>query len=165
MTTFLDFIENEDSAAVSPPSVAEASVVPAVETTGQLSTREEEINSQLRELENELLAQSLGQVRDGLAWPEVAKELDPKDETEIPEEWVQQLGKKKAREKFRVARANILPAKDAPMGLKQSVQLATGIIKARAHEKTGPKILNINLVEMPQMVVQYPETEVKDRKG
>ncbi len=42
--------------------------------------------------------------------------------------------------------------------------MATGIIKARAHEKSGPKILNMNLVEMPLVQINFPETEVKDRK-
>jgi hypothetical protein len=42
--------------------------------------------------------------------------------------------------------------------------VVTGIIKARAHEKTGPKILNMNLVEMPLIQINFPETEVKDRK-
>lgn len=161
-----DLLEEDSAAGLSPPlPVAEASVVPAAVPTGQLQpTREELVNEQLRELENELLTQSLEQIRDAQAWPEVAKELDPKDESEIPEEWVRQHGKKKAKEKFRVARASLLSQKDAPVGLKQSVQVATGIIKARAHEKTGPKILNLQLVEMPQVIVQYPETEVKDRK-
>jgi hypothetical protein len=184
VTTFLEYVEDSADPDVPPHVEVLASVVPAPQATGlylpretgtasvvpssgesgQALTREELINEQLRELENELLAQSLEQIRDAQAWPEVAVELDPKDENEIPKDWVEKHGKKKAKEKFRVARASMMSQKDAPVGLKQNIQLATGIIKARAHEKTGPKILNINLVEMPHVTVQFPETEVKDRK-
>jgi len=167
MPSFLEFIEDSDSAAGSPPPV-KGDVAPVVQVTGHLLkpsevplTREEIINGQLRELENEILVQNLEQIQHAQSWPEVAKELDPKDEADIPEEWVKTHGKKKAKEKFRVARAAMMSQKEAPVGLKQAVQVATGIIKARSHEKTGPRILNLNLVEMPQVVIQYPETEVK----
>jgi hypothetical protein len=170
--SFLEFIEDSDSAtaAAVPPSAAvvKGSVVPAVQATGHLVkpseaplTKEEIINGQLRELENEILVQNLEQIQHAQAWPEVAPELDPKDDSLIPEDWVKKHGPKKAKEKYRVARAALLPNKEAPVGLSQAVKVATGIIKARANEKSGPKILNLNLVEMPQVIIQYPETEVK----
>ncbi len=62
MSTLLDLLEDSDSmTAVSPPpAVVEASVVPAVVNTGQLLTREEEIDSHLRELENSILMKAPG---------------------------------------------------------------------------------------------------------
>ncbi len=164
MSTFLDLVDPDSEAVVSPPSTAsEASVVPAAVNTGQL-TREEQVDSYLREIENNILQKGLEQIEAGFSWPEIAEELDPKDESAIPADWVQKHGMKKAKELYRIARASTMSSKDAPVGLKQNVQVVTGIIKARAHEKTGPKILNMNLVEMPLIQINFPETEVKERK-
>lgn len=161
MSTLLDLLEEDSATAVSPPlPVVEASVVPAAVNTGQL-TREEQIDSALRELENSILQKSLEQIEAGISWPKVAPELG--EEEDVPEEFKKRYGDK-ALENYRVARANLMSAKNAPVGLKQNVAVATGIIKARAHEKSGPKILNMNLVEMPLVQINFPETEVKDRK-
>lgn len=170
MPSFLEFIDSDSATAAvgpSPPTTAvvKGDVAPVVQATGHLVskelTREEIINGQLRDLENEILVQSLEQIQHAQSWPEVAKELDPKDEADIPEDMVKKHGKEKAKKVFRVARAAMLPNKEAPVGLTLAAKVATGIIKARSNEKTGPKILNLNLVEMPQVVIQYPETEVK----
>lgn len=152
--SFID--ELEDAPLVVPPSDVE--VVPA--TKAHL-THEEEVESNLRDMENTLLEQALTQIGASQKWPEIAKELDPKDEADIPEEWIAEFGKKKAKEMYRVARAAMMPNADAPIGLKQQVLLATGIIKARSGEKRGPKILNMTLVEMPNVQVVFPEKEVK----
>jgi hypothetical protein len=176
----LDFLEedSEDSAVVVPPSdvevvatplsAASKSVVPTPQSTGQLIpapkstlTQEEQVQSALRELENEILQESLEHISHAQAWAEIAKELDPKDEAEIPEEWIAKYGEKVAKKRYRIARAATMKSADAPVALKENARVAIGILKARAHEKTGPRILNLSLVEMPNAIIQFPEQEVK----
>lgn len=172
--SFLDILEEgsvvvppNDVEVVYPPSSTSESVAPAQQITGPRKgqlTKEEEIESNLREMENDLLAEAMKMIQASQQWPKIAKELDPKNPDDIPKEWVEKFGEQGAKEVYRVARAAMMNNADAPTGLKQQVLLATGIMKARAGEKRGPKILNLSLVEMPNVTVNFPETEVKDSK-
>lgn len=159
----LDFLEEDSAASTSPPPLVEVltSVVPAPQVTGQLLTREEQVDSHLRELENNLLENALTQLNAAQKWAEVLVELDPEDVKQIPQKWIDELGEEKAREQYRIARAASMPSAKAPAQVKENAKLAVGILKARAHEKTGPRILNLNLVEMPNVVLKFPEQEVK----
>jgi|GEM_PF-4792337 len=111
----------------------------------------------LRSVEDELYKESLQVTRDTMAF----REIEPSAE-EPPEEWIENLGKKEAWRRFRVAQAAWLNSKEYPVGIKMGMQVASNIIRARATEKTAPK-LAVNVVTLTQVGTgQYPKQEVDE---
>lgn len=98
-------------------------------------------------MRDELLAESLGVIRDAMRFrdidPEFAKEIE-KD----PAFWdmEDELGAKDAKKAYRVAQYASMTAADAPIGLKLATNIAVGIMKANAAEKGGTHVLNVNKV-------------------
>ncbi len=112
----------------------------------------------LRELEDELLTQSLGVVGAAMDFAEI----DPKKPKEMPEVW-KDLPPEEAIKKLRIAQYALLPKKEAPTALDIATKLGVSIIKARAVEKAGPRDIAIDTIQIvaPQ---QYPELEVRERE-
>lgn len=106
---------------------------------------------QIKLAEDRVLAQSLD-ILEGLMDFSVLG-FDDKgqvDENSIPFEWRLLSDHEKAR-KIRLARFGMLPSADIPHGAKFAHATAMGIIKARAHEKSGPKTLNLEVSTFPTL--------------
>lgn len=103
----------------------------------------------LRAAEDRVLKQSLD-VLEGLV-NFSALGFDEKgqlDENQIPFEWNLLSDAEKAR-KIRLARYGCLPSADIPHGAKLAHATAMGIIKARATEKSGSRVLNLEISSFP----------------
>jgi hypothetical protein len=85
------------------------------------------------------------------------------DAKEPPREWVKELGKKQAWERFRLSQFALMSKKDAPVGLFLASATHASITKARATEKGGTRTLNMISVQMPAPP-EYPRIEVAERK-
>lgn len=70
------------------------------------------------------------------------------DENRLPEAWSRLTIDEKAR-KIRLARYGCLPSSDIPHGAKLAHATMIGIIRARAQEKSGTKILNLEVSTFP----------------
>lgn len=67
-----------------------------------------------------------------------------------------------AEKAYRLAAAGWMSAADAPVGIKNAMNIAIGIMKANAAEKGGSKVLNIAKVEIAAGAVpQFEEIEVE----
>jgi hypothetical protein len=109
----------------------------------------------LRAMEDRLLNESLSVVADALKFAHLPEDA----EGPLPE-WVDEVGVEAAERRFRVAKAAQQPAAKAPMGIRLAANLAVGIIKARATEKTGDKTMNIAVIQMPAPQ-EYPKQLVE----
>lgn len=88
--------------------------------------------------------------------------IDPEWEAPPPE-WIAALGQQRALERFRLAKYALASSKDAPVGLKLAAATHASITKARATEKSGDRVFNMTLVQMPASAVVYPEIEEKEK--
>lgn len=117
-------------------------IVP-VEVLPAKRTKAEERSIELRNMEDELLQQSMKVVQDTLRF----RDIDPTQE-EPPMEWRLAFGYEEAKKMHTIARAAWLPAKDAPIGLKYATQMGLGIIKARSVERAAPQNLAVQIIQM-----------------
>ncbi len=83
------------------------------------------------------------------------------DENQLPFEWRMLSDQEKAR-KIRLARYGCLPTADIPHGAKLAHATAIGIIKARAHEKSGAKTLNLEVSTFPALAPLEQDKEAID---
>lgn len=114
---------------------------------------------QLRAAEDKLLGQCLDIVEGLVDFSALGfDERGNLDENQLPFEWGLLSPSEKAR-KIRLARYGCLPSADVPHGAKVAHATAMGIIKARATEKSGTKILNLEVSAFP---APAPITENKD---
>lgn len=116
----------------------------------------------LRSLEDDLLLEAT-QVIQGANYFYKLSDEDIKNDSPPPG-WVKELGEEAAKERFRLAKYALMSAKDAPVGMKMALQVQGSITKARATEKMGSRVMNVQIVRMPEAIVDYPELEVGDRK-
>lgn len=122
----------------------------------------------LKNIEEELLVASLTTMRDVDRFKEIP--IIPVDDCAIPKHWIEECGLDKARERYRVAYAGNMSAKDAPVALKIDMAMAVGIVKARAMSEAGPRVMNATLIQInpdprtdPTVQVrQYPRKEIID---
>lgn len=70
------------------------------------------------------------------------------DEAGLPASWSFLTPEEKAR-KIRLAGYGCLPSGDVPFGVKAAFSTAVGIIKARATENSGTKVLNLEVSTFP----------------
>lgn len=117
---------------------------------------------QIKAAEDRVLAQSLD-ILEGLMDFSLLgfDETGQVDERSIPFEWRLLSDHEKAR-KIRLARFGALPSADIPHGAKLAHATAMGIIKARAHEKSGPKTLNLEVSTFPTLAPLEPEKDSID---
>jgi len=114
---------------------------------------------QLGEIEQQLLDRSVEVLDGALAFTEL--ELGAGGEVFMPPEWVEKYGAEAANRRFVAAKAAMLSAKEAPVGIMVAKSLATGIIKARSIQKGGSVSVNVAvLVQQPQ--ADYPVIQVKE---
>lgn len=117
---------------------------------------------QLRAAEDRVLKQSL-EVVEGIVDFAVLgfDEMGQVDENQIPFEWHLLSDQEKAR-KIRLARYGMMPSGDIPHGAKLAHATAMGIIKARATEKGGTKVLNLEISTFPALAPLEKEKEALD---
>lgn len=148
---------------LSGPAAVDAEVVSSKPTSlvappAQAATRhvEERRERSIRSLESDLLEKSLTVAMDSMR----AFEISP-DQEEPPEAWVKELGVKGAVERLRTAKMSLLSKKEAPVAIDVAKTVAMGIIRARSVEKTGPKVLNVQFVNLPTAVLpKIPELDL-----
>lgn len=92
-------------------------------------------------------------------------ELGFDDETgevdSVPFEW-EGLSEEEKKKKIRLAKAGWMPSADVPHGVKMAHATVLGIIKAKATEKAGTKVLNIESITFPSPAQKPEEFEVID---
>lgn len=117
---------------------------------------------QLRAAEDKVLKQCLDVVEGVVDFAQLGfDEKGNVDENQIPFEWHLLSDSEKAR-KIRLARYGMMPSGDIPHGAKLAHATAMGIIKARATEKTGTKILNLEVSTFPQLAPLEQPKELVD---
>ncbi len=121
----------------------------------------EKPEDELRKLQDELFRSSLEVSTDAMKFSEVDPAAERAEDDPIFLEWVKSFGRKRAERKYRVARAGWMAKKDAPVGILESTSMAVGIMKARAVEKGGARILNVGTVNMYAEIPTQPEKEVE----
>lgn len=103
----------------------------------------------LRAAEDRVLKQSLDIIEGLIDFSALGfDEKGQVDENQLPFEWGLLSDAEKAR-KIRLARYGCLPSADIPHGAKLAHATAMGIIKSRATEKSGARILNLELSSFP----------------
>lgn len=113
----------------------------------------------LRAAEDKLLHQCLGIVESSLDFASLGfDESGQVDETQLPAAWAFLSDEEKAR-KIRLAKYACLPTKDVPHGVKMANEMLIGIIRARAQENSGTKVLNLEVSTFPapSPVTQDPD--------
>lgn len=98
---------------------------------------------ELRRVEDQLLVEHMKILRDVAR----AREIDPAADT-YPLEWLDEMSEVEAQRTFRLAQAAWCPPKTAPVLFKLSAQVATGILKAKAAERSEPRALNLQIIQM-----------------
>lgn len=127
---------------------------PVTQVISKRQKSEEERLKAIRGLENELLEECVSVSRDTLR----AKEIDINAEGP-PDEWIAEMGLERATEAFRCAQAGWSTKKNAPIFVQIAASLGVGIMKSRATEKTGTRVLNATFVQFPvnaQPATPYP---------
>jgi hypothetical protein len=160
--SFLDLLEETpveagttaDAALSFPPAAAGAVVVPAPAGLSSRKSADDLAQEGLRAIEDSLYEQSAEVVSDALRFAEL-------DEGNMPPEWLEKHGAARAEKMARTAQMASLPSKEAPVGLQIAQKTHAAISKARAAAGTGPKVLNMTLVQMPGANVVFPEKELK----
>lgn len=125
-------------------------------------TREGEVRDQLAALRDDLYARAVRGLHGILRWSEV----DPAADT-LPEGWLEEYGydEKRAWSAFRMAQAAHQSTRDAPAGLKLTVDLYRGLETARAQEQIGvPRVaVQVNIgAPPPALPEKVVEKDVDD---
>lgn len=115
---------------------------------------------QLRAMEDELYEEAASILRDAMRFADVEMAVPEGETLQVPKEWGREMSPERAKKALRIAASAWMSAKDAPVALKLAAQTVTGVIKARATEKQGPRQLNVTFVKMVGAPQQFPELEV-----
>lgn len=113
----------------------------------------------LRAAEDRVLKQSLDVLEGVIGFAELGfDEKGQVDENQLPFEWLE-LSEAERRRRVRLARFGMMNTADIPHGAKMAHAAAVGIIKSRAQEKSGTRILNLELstFPMPAPLEQQPD--------
>ena len=111
----------------------------------------------LRAAEDKLLDQCIKTVEGILDFSALGfDETGKVDENQLPIEWSLLTPSEKAR-KIRLAKYGCLPSADIPHGAKMAHQTLVGIIKARATENSGTRILNLEVSTFPAPAPLAPD--------
>ena len=124
--------------------------------------REELPKDMLRAAEDRVLKQALDTIEGLLDFSALG--YDDKgqlDENQIPFEWKLLDDHEKAR-KIRLARYGCMSTADIPHGAKLAYSAAIGIIKARATEKSGTRVLNLEVSSFPALAPLKSDQDVVD---
>lgn len=102
----------------------------------------------LRAAEDKLLAQSIDVVQGLLDFDKLVFKDGEVDEEQLPFEWRLLPPEEKAR-RIRLAQYGLMNSKATPYGAKLSQAMAVGIMKSRATENSGSKVLNLEISTFP----------------
>ena len=103
----------------------------------------------VRAAEDQLFKRCLATVQSCLDFDALGFSPDGQvDENSIPFGWLALSDEEKAR-KIRLARYACLPTADVPHGVKMAHATLMGIIKSRAVEQSGVKVLNLEVSHFP----------------
>jgi hypothetical protein len=137
-------LPGDDAAADLAPPVRSAAAVEvlAEPLESKLGKRnraspKEKRQERLREIEDELLGESLAVLNSSLKFAD----FDLKEQKEPPAEWVEEHGREEATKMFRIAQLANMSQKEAPIAFIIAKNLAVGIVKARATERAAPRSL------------------------
>lgn len=117
----------------------------------------------IKGFEDEILENSLAVVSGTMAF----MELDPETpDHEVMPDFLERCGgdEKKARARLRLARAAWMNRTEAPVGIDAAIKISSNIIRARAVEKAGPRVLNVGVVHMsaPMPVFDVIDVEAQE---
>ena len=144
-----------------PEVLPKAPIEPKREATIESHRRQLE---QLAGLRNEVLEQSMGVLRDHLNF----RHVDPYEKMEdskVFKEWAAEHGAEEATKMYRLAEAGWRTAANAPVGIKNAMNTAIGIIKANATEKGGSRVLNVGKIFIDSSLVpQFEERTIEDER-
>lgn len=118
----------------------------------------------LRAAEDKLFSDCLEIVESSLDFAELGfDENGQVDEQSIPEEW-RRLDVREKEKRLRLAKANWMPSAEVPHGIKMAHATMMGIIKARAQQESGTRVLHIENASFPtpSPLAQYEVLEVDD---
>jgi hypothetical protein len=118
----------------------------------------------LRAAEDKLFSDCLEIVETSLDFAELGfDENGQVDESSIPDEWKRMTTREKEK-RLRLAKANWMPSAEVPHGIKMAHATMMGIIKARAQQESGTKVLHIENASFPtpSPLTQYEVLEVDD---
>lgn len=92
-----------------------------------------------------------------------AFDLDPENPT-VPDYWRGELPDEAAvQRRMRIAKAALLPPKDAPIALSTAKAVVLGMTRARHNSQIyAPRQLNVVAIVVNTAEHQYPEQEVED---
>ena len=128
-----------------------SSSLPAVAPREGLSEKQAVKHKKIKAIEDELFDESVGVLRGMMSAAQIDWESD-----EPPEEWVEQMGPDAARRKFQLAKAALLPKKDAPVLLELAQKTVLGIMKSRARDRDHGHQLNVTV----ELSVPMPDFDV-----
>ena len=112
-------------------------------------------------IKNEVFGDAMLVLKDHMRFRDVDadkdKGLDPGYHAMVAE-----MGREEADKAYKLAIAGWMGQADAPVGIKNAMNIAIGVMKANAAEKGGSKVLNIQKVEInANSVPQFEEIEVE----
>lgn len=114
----------------------------------------------IKGFEDEILENSLAVVSGAMAFMEI--DADTSDE-DMPASFIEKCGGdiEKAKMRMRLARSAWMSRNEAPAGLDMAVRISTNIIRARAVEKAGPRVLNVGVVQMSAPLPVFDTIDVE----
>lgn len=152
-----------------PPTPADVVHVPEVlpraqppaKTDSAIEAHRQQLEK-LAGLKNEVFELSMGVVRDSLRF----RDVDPyekMEESATYKQLVKEMGPEEATKVYRLAEAGWRTGANAPVGIKNAMNTAIGIMKANATEKGGSRVFNVGKVLIADALVpQFEEREVSD---
>lgn len=97
--------------------------------------------ARIEELENEVMERATAVINDYLSFREVRH-----DQTEPPQQWIDELGPEEAARKLNMAKAAWLPASLAPAGAALAARMVSGIARGRNYRvKITQNNLNVKM--------------------
>lgn len=100
----------------------------------------------LKAVEDKVLEDSISIVQHCLNFAEMG--FDENGREIVPEEW-DDLPLREKEKRIRLAKAVWMPSADVPHGVKMAQETMIGIIKSRAKEQSGTKVLHIENATFP----------------
>jgi hypothetical protein len=135
-----------------PPNLV---LVKARAARGPAARRRDEI---MADKENELYDESASLLRDLMFFGDI----DPDNPPELPpQQWVKEVGVKRAERRFRLCQEAWKPASRVASGVLIAKHVFTMMHKAKSDAKR-PRSLNVQLIQMNQPPRVYPEIDVSD---
>lgn len=121
-------------------------------------SRQQAADHQMARLREDLYEDTVFGIRAIARWSQV----EP-DQEHPPESWVAEVGPERAREMLQIARAAHKPTREAPAGLKMTVDIYRGLENARATDKLGRVQVGVQVIvgpapePLPSMLIESSE--------